>query len=188
MEAERRRAGREVERREGERRLVDRDDATGNDTADGRDDDTEGVRSGGESDAETRPGRTAYPPLGWTQRDLDQQEAARRSRRNEREMRREGRQLSGDEEGVVCALLAATRALGGQMTMWQIKSDDLPQILLSSTTTMNQGTYGIANLKNPPVNIQTREALSRSEEMTEADVVEIQLPRALVQISEMLRI
>ncbi|QRW25182.1 carbohydrate esterase family 9 protein [Rhizoctonia solani] len=99
MEAERRRAGREVERREGERRLVDRDDATGNDTADGRDDDTEGVRSGGESDAETRPGRTAYPPLGWTQRDLDQQEAARRSRRNEREMRREGRQLSGDEEG-----------------------------------------------------------------------------------------
>ncbi|KAF8706698.1 hypothetical protein RHS03_04806, partial [Rhizoctonia solani] len=100
MEAERRRAGREVERREGERRLVDRDDATVNDTADGRDDDTEGVRSGGESDAETRPGRTAYPPLGWTQRDLDQQEAARRSRRNEREMRREGRQLSGDEEGV----------------------------------------------------------------------------------------
>ncbi|CAE6471256.1 unnamed protein product [Rhizoctonia solani] len=99
LEAERRRAGREVDRRDGERRLVSRDDATVNETADGQDDDTEDVRSGGESDAETRPGRTAYPPLGWTQRDLDQQAAALRSRQAEREMRKEGRQLKGEEEG-----------------------------------------------------------------------------------------
>ncbi|KAG8728917.1 hypothetical protein FRC11_009949, partial [Ceratobasidium sp. 423] len=47
MEAERRRAGRKVERRDGERRLVTRDDTTANETADGQDDDTEDVRSGG---------------------------------------------------------------------------------------------------------------------------------------------
>ncbi|CAE7137804.1 unnamed protein product [Rhizoctonia solani] len=94
VESERRRAGRDGDRREGERALVD-----GDETGDARDDDTEDVRSGGESDAETRPGHTAYPPLGWTQRDLDQQAAARRSTREEREMRKEGRQLTGDEEG-----------------------------------------------------------------------------------------
>ncbi|KAG8714304.1 hypothetical protein FRC11_008983 [Ceratobasidium sp. 423] len=98
MEAERRRAGRKVETRDGERRLVTRDDTTANETADGQDDDTEDVRSGGESDAETRPGRTAYPPLGWTPHDLDQQAAALRSRREEREMHKEGRQLKGEEE------------------------------------------------------------------------------------------
>jgi hypothetical protein len=101
MEVERRRAGREVGRREGERRLVGGDrfeEGTTNGTGDGRDGDTEGVRSGGESDVgETRRGHTAYPPLGWTQRDLDQQAAARRSRQSEREIRRNGTQLAGDE-------------------------------------------------------------------------------------------
>ncbi|KAG8683616.1 hypothetical protein FRC11_013299 [Ceratobasidium sp. 423] len=95
IEAERRRAGRKVERRHGERRLVTRDDTTANEKADGQDDDTEDVRSGGESDAETRPGGSAYPPLGWTQRDLDQQAATRRSRQAEMDMRTEGRQLRG---------------------------------------------------------------------------------------------
>ncbi|KAB5591819.1 Transmembrane protein [Ceratobasidium theobromae] len=102
MEAERRRAGREVERREGERRLVETDrdeEGTVNETGDGRDVDTDDVRSGGESDAEnSRRRHTAYPPLGWTQRDLDQQADALRSRRSEREMRRKGDQLSGDED------------------------------------------------------------------------------------------
>lgn len=99
MEAERRRAGREVERREGERGLIGRDDEA-NEMGDERDGDTEDVRSGGESDVgeTSRRGHTAYPPLGWTQQDLDQQAAARRSRRSEREMRREGRQLTGDED------------------------------------------------------------------------------------------
>jgi hypothetical protein len=102
MEAERRRAGQERERRDGERRLVDRDTEReeGADIADGAAD-TEDVRSGGESDGEVRQRGTAYPPLGWTQDDLDQQAAARQLKRQEREMRVGGTRLDdGEGEGV----------------------------------------------------------------------------------------
>ncbi|KAG8699150.1 hypothetical protein FRC08_005482 [Ceratobasidium sp. 394] len=108
MEAERRRAGRENERREGERALVDQDtereeEREGNGNDDDNDEagggaNTEDVRSGAESEDETRRRGTSYPPLGWTQSDLDQQAAARRSRRQERETRR-GRTRLDDEEG-----------------------------------------------------------------------------------------
>ncbi|KAF8608039.1 hypothetical protein BDV93DRAFT_519109 [Ceratobasidium sp. AG-I] len=103
IEAERRRADREGERREGERGLVGGDDDDGTGAGDGDRDGPEGdmedVRSGGESDiGEADRGRTAYPPLGWTQRDLDQQEAVRRSRRSERELRRGGARLTEGED------------------------------------------------------------------------------------------
>lgn len=65
----------------------DDDDGTGA----GPEGDTEDVRSGGESDVgDTGRWHTACTPLGWTQRELDQQAALRRSRRSEREMRRGG--------------------------------------------------------------------------------------------------
>ncbi|KAG8728941.1 hypothetical protein FRC12_021374 [Ceratobasidium sp. 428] len=103
IEAERRRAGRENERREGERGLVDPDteregDGEGDDDAAAAGAEIEDVRSGGESDDEVRRGGTSYPPLGWTQNDLDQQAAARRSRRQERE-NRHGRTRLDDDEG-----------------------------------------------------------------------------------------
>ncbi|QRV83841.1 hypothetical protein RhiJN_11857 [Ceratobasidium sp. AG-Ba] len=107
MEAERRRAGRENDRREGERALVDdhterEADVDGDRDGDGAaaGADTEDIRSGGESDDDVRERGTAYPPLGWTQGDLDQQASVRRSRRQDREMRG-GTRLNDDEgEGV----------------------------------------------------------------------------------------
>ncbi|KAG8740048.1 hypothetical protein FRC10_004806 [Ceratobasidium sp. 414] len=107
MEAERRRADRENERRDGERALVDQDTEREEEREGDDDDDEAGggantgdVRFGAESDDETRRGGTSYPPLGWTQSDLDEQTAVRRSRKQERENRRGGTRLDDEGEGV----------------------------------------------------------------------------------------
>ncbi|CAE6435639.1 unnamed protein product [Rhizoctonia solani] len=176
MEAERRRAGRQVERREGERRLVERDDATANDTGDwfvqlsGEGYRLKNVESGGylampfHGDSDNRAYCGGYPTT-WI---LVPNHEHR------------GYGVYGIMAGDTDRIL--------DLTDWGNAANGT--LIYSTCRTRHTGAtkhmaWKFEHLSDEtgeetPAQTQTQEALSRSEEIIEAQAAEIQFLRRLV--------